>query len=87
VPKHAVKEPEPPKVVHRPGVLVAEATLQPNGIQDLADVIPDLIKAAVGHELKFGVRIELGGETPPSQEVAEAVNGVLAEVAADLKLT
>lgn len=87
VPKHAVKEPEPPKVVHRPGVLVAEATLQPNGIQDLADVIPDLIKAAVGHELKFGVRIELGGETPPSQEVAEAVNGVLAEVSTDLKLT
>jgi hypothetical protein len=87
VPKHAVREPEPPKVVHRPGVLVAEVTLQPNGIQDLADVIPDLIKAAVGHEPKFGVHIELGGETPPSPEVAEAVNGVLAEVSPDLKLT
>ena len=44
------------------GLLIAEAVLEANGIQDLADQIPDIAKAAVGNDLKFNVRVELGGE-------------------------
>ena len=45
-------------------MLTAEAALEANGIQDLADQIPDIAKASVGNNLKFNVRIEFSGETP-----------------------
>ena len=48
----------------RPGVLTAEAVLEANGIQDLADQVPQIAKAAVGNDLKFNVRVELGGNDP-----------------------
>jgi len=69
------------------GLLVAEATLLANGIQDLADQIPDITKAAVGNDLKFSLRIEFGGETAPAPEAVEKINALLAEVSDDLKLT
>ena len=68
------------------GVLIAEAPLEANGIQDLADQIPDMAQAAVGSALKFNVRIELGGDTTPDPEVVEKVNALLSEVSDDLKL-
>ena len=61
------------------GVLTAEATLRANGIQDLANQIPDLVKAAVGHDLKFRVRVEPGGETPPDPDAVDRINVLLAE--------
>jgi hypothetical protein len=66
---------QPPK----PGVRVAEADLRPNEIQDLADVIGELTAAAAGTELKFHLRIELGGAAPASDEVVKKVNAVLTE--------
>ena len=42
----------PPK----PGVLVAEADLRPNEIQDLADVIGDIVSVAAGYDLTFHLR-------------------------------
>ena len=69
------------------GLLVAEAPLEANGIQDLADQIPDIAQAAVGNELKFNVRIELGGDTTPDPAVVEKINALLSEVSDDLKLT
>ena len=54
-----------PDTVTRPGVLAAEAVLEANGIQDLADQIPEIAKAAVGSDLKFNIRVELGGDKPP----------------------
>ena len=68
------------------GLLVAEATLLANGIQDLADQIPDLVKAAVGHDLKFRLRVEFGGETPPDPGAVDQVNTLLAQVSEELKL-
>lgn len=69
------------------GVLMAEATLSDVGIQDLADELPELLKATVDHDLKFRLRVELGGgETPPTPEVVEQVNTLLAKVTDDLKL-
>ena len=69
------------------GMLTAEAALEANGIQDLADQIPDIAKASVGKNLKFNVRIEFSGETPPNPEQVQKINELLAEVSDDLKLT
>ncbi len=55
-------------------VLVTEADLQPNQIQDLADAIADIKNAAAGIDLKFRLRIELGGELPPTDEVKARIN-------------
>ena len=70
----------------RLGTITAEATLEANGVQDLADKIPGISMAAVGHQLRFNIQIELGGENPPDHLVVEAINSLLAEVSEDLKL-
>ena len=67
------------------GVITAEAVLEANGIQDLAENVHDIVLAAVGNNLKFNLRIELGGETAPSSEVVNAINALLAEVSEDLR--
>ncbi len=68
------------------GLLIAEAVLEANGIQDLADQIPDITKAAVGNDLKFNLRIEFGGETAPDPEAVDKINALLSEVSDELKL-
>ena len=75
-----------PPAAHRPGVLTAEAVLQANGIQDLADQIPAIARAAVGHDLKFNLRVELGGEGPAAAEAVAKINELLSEVSDDLRL-
>jgi Protein of unknown function (DUF499) len=84
VPKGEVAPPPPPPV--RPGVLVAEASLRTNQIQDLAEVAGDLASAAAGYDLKFNLRVELGGDKTPTESVIEKVNAVLKDVSAELKL-
>ena len=73
-------------VQKRLGTVIAEATLEANGVQDLADQIPEITMASVGLQLKFNVQIELSGDNPPDPSVLEAINSLLAEVSEDLKL-
>lgn len=73
-----IRHPDPPP--YQSGVLVAEAALEAHGIQDLADQIPDMTAAAIGEELKFKIRVEFGGETPPNPEAVAKINKLLAEV-------
>jgi len=73
-----IRHPDPPPYLL--GVLVAEAELEAHGIQDLADQIPDMTAAAIGEELKFKIRVEFGGETPPNPEAVTKINKLLAEV-------
>ena len=73
-------------VQKRLGTVTAEATLEANGIQDLADQIPEMAMAAVGLELKFNVQIELSGDNPPELSIVEAINSLLAAVSEDLEL-
>ena len=68
------------------GLLVAEAMLLAHGIQDLSDQVPELVKAAVGHDLKFHLRVEFGGETPPDPNAVDQVNTLLTQVSEELKL-
>ena len=68
------------------GALRAEAVLEANGIQDLADQIPDITKAAVGNDLKFKVQIDLGGEKSPNPEAVKTINDLLSDVSDSFKL-
>ena len=76
-----------PYAVTRLGVLAAEAVLEANGIQDLADQIPEIAKAAVGNVLKFNIRVEFGGDKPPKGAAVERINDLLAEVSENLRLS
>jgi hypothetical protein len=69
-----------PKPVVRPGVFAAEAELEPNQIQDLGDLIPELLnlKAKANLTLKFRVRLEACNEAqPPDQTVIDQINTLL----------
>ena len=70
----------------RLGTFTAEATLEANGVQDLAEQIPEMTMAAVGHQLRFNIQIELSGDNPPEPSVVEAINSLLAKVSEGLKL-
>ena len=83
VPSTVREKPSEPKPR---GLLMAEDVLEANSIQDLAEQIPELTKAAVGTPLKFNIRIEFGGETTPDPEAVEKINELLAEVSDKLRL-
>jgi len=69
-----------------PGVLIAEAELGTGEIQDLAEQVSEIKKAAVGLPLKFQLRIELGGPTKPSGDAVERINLILQGISSDLCL-
>ena len=66
--------------------LAAEATLSADDIQDLAEQVPDLLKAAVGHGLEFRVRIALGGDPLPVRNAIARINALLAKASEGRKL-
>ncbi len=70
----------------KPGLLVAQAPLRVDEVQDLADQISEIAKAAIGLGLKLSVRIELGSTTPPSEEAVAKINQLLQEVSEQLQL-
>ncbi len=54
----------------KPDVLVAEAELRPNEIQDFAEQLRDIRKAAGTLDLKLRLRLELDGRgTSPTQDI------------------
>jgi hypothetical protein len=82
VPSEAPPPPPPPP----PGVLVAEDYLRPSQIQDLAEVVGDITRAAAGHDLRFKLRVELGGETATPRQVVQEVNKSLSTISEHLHL-
>ena len=78
--------PPPPPPPRRPGVLTAEAELSSSQLQDLADAVGDILKLAVPHQLKFTVKLELGGDATPDDKKVEAINSQLAKISDSLKL-
>jgi hypothetical protein len=70
----------------RPGLKSASAELRGNELQDLAEAVAEITKAAAGHEIKYVVRIDLGGDKPAPDAVVEEVNKALAKVSNKLKL-
>lgn len=67
-------------------VRVAETTLSADALQDLSDQLGAIRKAAVGYTLRFTVRLELGSDSAPTDEVVAGVNALLADVAEEMRL-
>lgn len=69
--------PQPPA---RAGRHVATAELKPNELQDLADIVGDIVKAAVGHTLSLRVEIELQGANENAADAVSKINKSLKSV-------
>jgi hypothetical protein len=83
--------PQPPKPVQPPtppkkGSLTAAASLRPHQVQELAEQIPALTKAAVGLDISFYLGIEISNSSALPEEVIEKINQVLQQVSDELKL-
>ena len=76
----------PPPVVAKPGTFTADAEVQSQELQELAEVVGEVLKAAVPNTLKLNVRIELGGEPKASEAKLKAINAILAKVKKGLEL-
>ena len=63
---------------------MAEAELQPNELQDLADEMGNLLGLIAGLDISFRLRIELDHQSP--QDVVNRVNNALMEINPRLKL-
>jgi hypothetical protein len=85
----SVAEPQPPGgyVPRQQGVFRASAAVEPSAFQDLVEVLPDLIKLAAGIPLQFRLCVTLGDGQEVGNETIVAVNKLLGEVSADLRLT
>jgi len=82
VPSGSAPPPPPPPG----GALTVTAEMKANEIQDFADVVSDIVKAAAGCDIKFTLGVELGGKEPPPTEVVDKVNEILKEVNEDMEL-
>ena len=68
------------------GAKVAVAELETNEIQDLADGVSAIKKAAAGQQLRFNISVELGDKTTVPQGVIDQVKALLAKVKAGWEL-
>jgi hypothetical protein len=55
-------------------------------LQNLADTASKLVTAAAACGIQFHLRIELGHDQPPTDEIIETVNTLLKEVASGLEV-
>jgi hypothetical protein len=64
----------------------AEATLRPAEIQNLAESVGDIVNVATEHgvNITFRLNMEIDGE--PTPQAVQALNGVLSDVTASLRL-
>ena len=68
------------------GAHTGSADLEPNELQDLIDVLPNVIKAAAGVPLRFHIRITLGDGGDVAPESVSSLNELLESVSSDLRL-
>jgi hypothetical protein len=68
------------------GASVATAELETNEIQDLADNIAEIKKAAAGQKLRFKVTIEVGEAGSKPQAVIDQLNKILGDIRAGWKI-
>ncbi len=68
------------------GTRTAKAQLKSGQIQDLADRVADITKAAAGMDIRFTVTVELGGDSAPAPEAVERLQELLGDISADFKL-
>jgi len=76
---------EPPaKQAYRAMQLTTE--LRPSEIQDLADQLGELTKAAAGHQLRFSLHILVGTDKALPDEVLTEMNRILGGIKQGMRL-
>jgi hypothetical protein len=55
----------------------ATAELQPSELQDFVEAMPEIMKAGVGLELHYTLRLDLGKNAKPSEEQIKKLNEIL----------
>lgn len=75
------------EVEAKPDVLAAEAELRPNQIQDLADALAEIKKAAGPLDLKFRLRVEIDDHgSKPASSIVTNLNDLLRKISGQLVL-
>jgi hypothetical protein len=69
-------------------LIVAEAGLSVNELQDFNEKIGEILKAAaeINSKIAFRVRMELKAPSQPPQDALEKINKLLQEVSTELEL-
>ena len=79
-----VKEPKPGQMPQ--GAYAATATLEPAKLQDLAEALPEILKATAGLPLAFTLSVALGDGKEIDQQQLAAISQLLKNVHPDLAL-
>jgi hypothetical protein len=80
-------ERQPSGYVSKPkAVYTCSAGLEPSALQDLVDVLPAIVKAAAGVQLRFQLHVSLGDGQPVQSETVVSINKLFEEVSSDLCL-
>ena len=77
---------KPESVSETTNAYTSSAVLEPSGLQDLVDVLPDIVKAAAGVPLEFRLDVTLGDGKDLAPETVESVNELLKDVNPELRL-
>ena len=64
----------------------SSAALEPDGLQDLIDALPEIVKAAAGVPLEFRLEVTLGEGKDVAVETVDSLNELLKDVSPDLCL-
>ena len=91
-----LKQPETPtnrtdsrpgeEVKEQPGVYTSSAQLDPAGLQDLTEVLPEIVKVAANVSLQFRLSVTVGDGQAVDAETVESLNTLLEEVSENLRL-
>ena len=77
---------KPESVSETTGAYTSSATLEPDGLQDLVDALPEIVKAAAGVALEFRLDVTLGDGKEIAPDTVESINELLKDVSPDLRL-
>ena len=64
----------------------ADVALKPNQLQDFVDVLPDVLKAAAGLEIRFRMSVEIKSKERPADKTVADINKLLQTVDQSLRV-
>ena len=77
---------KPESVSETSGAYTSSAVVEPAGLQDLVDALPDIVKAAAGVTLEFRLDVTLGDGKDVAPDTVESINQLLEDVNPELRL-
>ncbi len=78
-----IKFPKPAPV--RENEYIAESYVDQGELKDVAEAIPEILRAAMDLDLKFRVAVELRGKAPATTEAIAKLNEILGKISKELK--